>query len=69
MQFFSLQPTKYMVGSENGSIYMCNKKAKNPNEKITHTYLGHHGPIYALQVRNLALPLIFPRGANSDNSH
>lgn len=38
-----------MIGGENGSIFMGNKKAKNPNEKITHTYPGHHGPIYALQ--------------------
>lgn len=39
-----------MIGSENGSTFMCNKKAKNPGEKITHIYPGHHGPIYALQV-------------------
>ncbi|KAJ3118551.1 Dynein intermediate chain 2, axonemal [Physocladia obscura] len=38
-----------MVGAENGSIFMCNKKAKNPSEKITHVYPGHHGPVYALQ--------------------
>ena len=38
-----------MVGSETGSVFMCNKKAKNPGEKITHIYPGHHGPVYALQ--------------------
>jgi dynein intermediate chain 2 len=38
-----------MVGAENGSVYMCNRKSKNPNEKIMHTYTGHHGPIFALQ--------------------
>lgn len=38
-----------MVGSETGSVFMCNKKAKNPAEKITHIYPGHHGPVYALQ--------------------
>ncbi|KAG5461985.1 MAG: hypothetical protein BJ554DRAFT_5742, partial [Olpidium bornovanus] len=45
----ALQPTKFMVGSEAGSIFMCNKKAKTANDRISHTYLGHHGPIYALQ--------------------
>lgn len=39
-----------MVGSETGAAFLCNKKAKNPSERIQHTYLGHHGPIYALQV-------------------
>lgn len=49
------QPTKFMVGSENGSVFMCNKKAKNPSEKITHIYPGHHGPVYALQRNPLFL--------------
>ncbi|EGF84346.1 hypothetical protein BATDEDRAFT_22301 [Batrachochytrium dendrobatidis JAM81] len=49
LDFETTMPTKFMVGSENGSIFMCNKKAKNPSEKITHIYPGHHGPICALQ--------------------
>ncbi|KAJ1340367.1 hypothetical protein BSLG_005009 [Batrachochytrium salamandrivorans] len=49
LDFETTMPTKFMVGSENGSVFMCNKKAKNPSEKITHIYPGHHGPIYALQ--------------------
>ncbi|KAI9199587.1 WD40-repeat-containing domain protein [Polychytrium aggregatum] len=49
LDFETTMPTKFMVGAENGSIFMCNKKAKNPSEKITHTYPGHHGPVYALQ--------------------
>ncbi|KAI8915968.1 WD40-repeat-containing domain protein [Gorgonomyces haynaldii] len=49
LDFETTMPTKFMIGSENGSVYMCNKKAKNPNEKITHIFPGHHGPIYALQ--------------------
>ena len=40
-----------MIGGENGSAFMCNKKAKTPGDKITHIYPGHHGPVYALQVR------------------
>jgi hypothetical protein len=39
-----------MIGGENGSVFMCNKKAKSANDKITHIYPGHHGPVYALQV-------------------
>jgi dynein intermediate chain 2 len=53
LDFESTMPTKFMVGSENGSIYMCNKKAKNPNEKITHVFPGHHGPLKALQVNSI----------------
>ncbi|TPX36934.1 hypothetical protein SmJEL517_g00917 [Synchytrium microbalum] len=49
LDYETTMPTKFMVGAENGSVFMCNKKAKNPNEKITHIYPGHHGPIYALQ--------------------
>ncbi len=49
LDFETTMPTKFMIGGENGTAYMCNKKAKNPGEKITHAYAGHHGPIYALQ--------------------
>jgi hypothetical protein len=38
-----------MVGTEQGTVFSCNRKAKNPNERIVHTYTGHHGRIYALQ--------------------
>ncbi|KAJ3116690.1 Dynein intermediate chain 2, axonemal [Phlyctochytrium bullatum] len=49
LDFETTMPTKFMIGAENGSVFMCNKKAKNPSEKITHIYPGHHGPVYALQ--------------------
>ncbi|KAJ3416059.1 Dynein intermediate chain 2, axonemal [Chytridiales sp. JEL 0842] len=49
LDFETTMPTKFMVGAENGSVFMCNKKAKNPSEKITHIYPAHHGPVYALQ--------------------
>ena len=39
-----------MVGTEQGVILSCNRKAKNPQDKITAAFTGHHGPIYALQV-------------------
>ncbi|RKP21569.1 WD40 repeat-like protein [Rozella allomycis CSF55] len=49
LDFETTMPTKFMVGAENGSVYMCNRKAKNPNERIMHTFPGHHSPITALQ--------------------
>eukprot|EP00736_Rhodelphis_marinus_P001001 Rmarinus@m.8609 len=42
-------PTKFMVGTEQGSVLSCNKKAKKADERIGSAYLGHHGPVYALQ--------------------
>ena len=48
---FVFQPTKFMVGTEQGVILSCNRKAKTPQEKITNAFTGHHGPIYALQVQ------------------
>ncbi|KAJ3122424.1 Dynein intermediate chain 2, axonemal [Nowakowskiella sp. JEL0407] len=58
LDFETTMPTKFMVGAENGTVLMCNKKAKNPGEKITHIYPGHHGPIRALQ-RNPFFPKNF----------
>lgn len=53
-----LQPTKFMVGTEQGAIVSCNRKAKTAAEKLVCTYEGHHGPIYALQ-RNSFFPKNF----------
>lgn len=52
------QPTKFMVGTEQGIVITCNRKAKTPPEKIAGTYSGHHGPVYAL-TRNPLYPKIF----------
>ncbi|NXE30292.1 DNAI2 protein, partial [Ardeotis kori] len=52
------QPTKFMVGTEQGIIIACNRKAKTPPEKIASTYSGHHGPVYAL-TRNPFYPKVF----------
>lgn len=51
-------PTKFMVGTEQGSVMSCNRKAKTPGEKIVAIYPGHHGPIYSLQ-RNPFFPKNF----------
>jgi dynein intermediate chain 2 len=55
---FSFQPTKFMVGTEQGAVMSCNRKAKTPGEKIVALYPGHYGPVYALQ-RNPFFPKNF----------
>jgi len=42
-------PTKFLVGTEQGAVLLCNRKAKGPGDKIGAIYPGHHGPIYALE--------------------
>lgn len=42
-------PTKFMVGTEQGTILSCNWKAKNAADRVGSGYPGHHGPIYALK--------------------
>ncbi|KAJ8246276.1 hypothetical protein GJAV_G00265790 [Gymnothorax javanicus] len=58
LEFEPTMPTKFMVGTEQGLVVSCNRKAKTPAEKIVCTYSGHHGPIYALQ-RNPFFPKNF----------
>lgn len=45
----SFQPTKFMVGTEQGNVISCNRKAKTPMDKIAATFTGHIGPVYSLQ--------------------
>ncbi|KXS16505.1 WD40 repeat-like protein [Gonapodya prolifera JEL478] len=49
VEFEATMATKFMVGSETGSIFLCNKKAKSANERIQHVVPAHIGPIYSLQ--------------------
>ncbi|RVE61597.1 hypothetical protein OJAV_G00172140 [Oryzias javanicus] len=58
LEFEITMPTKFMVGTEEGLIVSCNRKAKTPAEKIVCTYDGHHGSVYAVQ-RNPFLPKNF----------
>uniref|UniRef100_A0A3B3BWR0 Dynein, axonemal, intermediate chain 2b n=1 Tax=Oryzias melastigma TaxID=30732 RepID=A0A3B3BWR0_ORYME len=58
LEFEITMPTKFMVGTEEGLIISCNRKAKTPAEKIVCTYDGHHGSVYAVQ-RNPFLPKNF----------
>uniref|UniRef100_A0A4W5LUQ0 Dynein, axonemal, intermediate chain 2b n=1 Tax=Hucho hucho TaxID=62062 RepID=A0A4W5LUQ0_9TELE len=43
------ETTIFMVGTEQGLLVSCNRKAKTPAKKIVCTYSGPHGPIYTLQ--------------------
>ena len=38
-----------MVGCESGAILSCNRKAKNPQDRVAGAFYGHHGPVYNLQ--------------------
>uniref|UniRef100_A0AAQ4RIS7 Dynein, axonemal, intermediate chain 2b n=1 Tax=Gasterosteus aculeatus aculeatus TaxID=481459 RepID=A0AAQ4RIS7_GASAC len=58
LDFESTMPTKFMVGTEQGLVVSCNRKAKTPTEKVVCTYDGHQGPVYALQ-RNPFFPKNF----------
>lgn len=58
LEFEPTMPTKFMVGTEQGQIISCNRKAKTPAEKIVCLYPGHHGPVYSLQ-RNPFFPKNF----------
>ncbi|XP_012384708.2 dynein axonemal intermediate chain 2 isoform X1 [Dasypus novemcinctus] len=58
LEFESTLPTKFMVGTEQGIVVSCNRKAKTSAEKIVCTFSGHHGPVYALQ-RNPFYPKNF----------
>jgi dynein intermediate chain 2, axonemal len=51
-------PTKFMVGTEQGTILSCNRKAKNPADRVGAAYPGHHGPVYGLR-RNPFYPKYF----------
>lgn len=42
-------PTNFMVGTEQGQIFSCNRKAKNPADRVKYVLSGHHGPIYGLR--------------------
>ncbi|NXI41695.1 DNAI2 protein, partial [Galbula dea] len=58
LEFEPTMPTKFLVGTEQGIIISCNRKAKTPAERITGTYSGHHGSVYAL-ARNPFYPKVF----------
>lgn len=58
LEYESTIPTKFMAGTEHGTIIQCNRKGKTPAEKISAVFHGHYGPIYAIQ-RNPFFPKNF----------
>lgn len=40
--------TKFMIGCESGALLACNRKAKNPSDRVAGAFYGHHGPVYSL---------------------
>jgi dynein intermediate chain 2 len=41
--------TRFLVGTDQGSVLWCNRKGKSHNDRVTQVYHGHHGPVYAVQ--------------------
>uniref|UniRef100_A0A0V0J856 Dynein intermediate chain 3, ciliary n=1 Tax=Schistocephalus solidus TaxID=70667 RepID=A0A0V0J856_SCHSO len=58
LEYESTLPTKFMAGSEQGQIFLCNRKGKNAAEKVTNVFPGHAGPVLAIQ-RNPFYPKNF----------
>lgn len=50
LEYEPTMPTKFMVGTEQGSVLLCNRKAKTPSDKIVCSFTQHYGPVYAVQV-------------------
>lgn len=40
-------PTKFMIGTEQGPILSCNRKAKTPQDRVTGSYPGALCPLRA----------------------
>ena len=41
-------PTKFMIGTEQGNIMTCNRKAKNPQDRVGASFPGLHIPTVLL---------------------
>ena len=51
-------PSRYLVGTEQGSILVCNRRGKTPDDKVLNVFQGHHGPVYSV-MRNSFFPKYF----------
>ncbi|NXA04168.1 DYI3 protein, partial [Sapayoa aenigma] len=58
LDFLPAMPTKFLVGTEQGSIISCSRDAKTPPEKIGSIFSGHIGAVYAV-ARNPFFPKTF----------
>ena len=54
-------PTKFMIGTEQGNIMTCNRKAKNPQDRVGASFPGVY---LSLQLCSVSLDLgTLPRSA------
>ncbi|NXS28293.1 DNAI2 protein, partial [Pomatostomus ruficeps] len=58
LDFSPAMPTKFLVGTEQGTIISCNRDAKTPPEKIANIFSGHIGAVYRV-TRNPFFPKVF----------
>ncbi|NXE43159.1 DNAI2 protein, partial [Ptilorrhoa leucosticta] len=58
LDFAPAMPTKFLVGTEQGTIISCNRDSKTPPEKIAHIFSGHLGAVYSV-TRNPFFPKVF----------
>lgn len=49
LEYETTIPTRFMVGTEQGYVFSCNRKGKVPTEKIASRLHCHKGPIYSLE--------------------
>ena len=45
LEYEPTMPTKFMVGTEQGTIITCNRKAKTAADKIANLYQSYSGPV------------------------
>ena len=50
MEYEPTMPTKFMVGTEQGTIITCNRKAKTAADKIAALYQSYRNVVYHLTV-------------------
>ena len=55
LEYEPTMPTKFMVGTEQGTIITCNRKAKTAQDKLAAFYQSYTGPVN----RNMAKRLTF----------
>ena len=58
LEYEATIPSRYMVGTDQGKVLYCSRKAKDPSEVILNIYNAHWGPIRALE-RNPSFPKNF----------
>ncbi|NXY11509.1 DNAI2 protein, partial [Pteruthius melanotis] len=58
LDFAPTMPTKFLVGTEQGTIISCNRDSKTPPEKMAHIFSGHLGAVYSV-TRNPFFPKVF----------